>query len=415
MKPVYFQTEWPRSVASAAVLQAARINRDMQTNQLEYQILELLLVESQITRKRILEACPTRPATLLAVVSDMVRRGILHEPQRTGRNTGSRASLIELNPRYGLFIGLELDFTATTGVCVDAQGKILCQHRLRAGAPLDRATAQTQVAAVLAQLRQQLGPDWALVRGLGFADPGSVDTKRGISLKAVNLTGWEQLPTADWLTKLSGLPVQIVGAPLARAYAEYVSTGVNRPQSLVHVQLDEGIGAGFVEGGQLFFGASGCAMEIGHVGVQENGPLCRCGNRGCLEAVAGIAGIQQRLAEMARHRVISPLTREPFSIALWQDCLRAGDKVAGNLSAEVGQSVGQAVSSLTCILNPDGIIFSGALTGLGAPLLDQIRQVLSQHCLKQALEHLDIRISTLGDTGTAWGGALIARRQALVP
>jgi len=385
----------------------------MRTNQLEHLILELLLSENQITRKRILEACPTRPATLLAVVSDMARRGILQEPQRTGRNTGSRASPIELNPRCGLFIGLELDFTATTGVCVDAQGKILFQQRLNAVAPLDRPTAQAQVAAVLEQLRQQLGSDWALVRGLGFADPGSVDPERGISLKAVNLIGWEHLPTADWLTKLSGLPVQIVGAPLARAYAEYVSTGGNRPRSLVHVQLDEGIGAGFVAEGQLFHGASGCAMEIGHVGVQENGPLCRCGNRGCLEAVAGIAGIRQRLAEMARHRVFSPLTREPFSIALWQDCLRAGDKVAGNLTAEVGQSVGQTVASLTCILNPEVIIFSGALTGLGAPLIEQIRQKLSQHCLPQALEQLALRVSTLGDTGTAWGGALIARRQAL--
>ena len=387
----------------------------MRSNQLERVILELLLAESQITRKRILEASPTRPATLLAVVSDMARRGILHEPQRTGRNTGSRASLIELNPRSGLFIGLELDLNATTGVCVDAQGKILFQERLTAEVPLDRSAAQEQVAAVIEKLRHQLGADWALVRGLGFADPGLVDTRRGVSLKAVNLAGWEQLPTGDWLAKLSGLPVQVVGAPFARAYAEYVNMGAQRPRSLVHVQLDEGIGAGLIEDGRLYLGASGCAMEIGHVVVQESGPLCRCGNRGCLEVVAGIVGIRHRLAEMARQRVISPLTREPFSIALWQECLRKGDKVAGNLNAEVGQSVGQAVASLTCILNPDIIIFSGSLTGLGASLIEQIRQVLSQHCLPQALEHLDLRVSTLGETGTAWGGALFARRQALLP
>ena len=387
----------------------------MRSGQLETVILELLLTDGQITRKMVLEAFPTRPASLLAVISDMTRRGIVHEPQRSGRNTGSRASVIELNPRAGLFIGLDLDITATTAVCVDTQGKILFQERLPAAVPLDRSSAQAQVAALIERLRKHLGADWTLVRGIGFADPGLVDTRRGISLKAVNLPGWEQLPTAEWLTKLPDRPVQVMGAPIARAYGEYVSTSKSRPRSLVHVQLDEVIGAGFIEDGRLFVGASGCAMEIGHVVVQEDGPLCRCGNRGCLEAVAGIVGIRHRLTEMARQRVISPLIREPFSIALWQDCLRTGDKVAGNLRSEVGQSVGQAVASLTCILNPDVIIFSGALTGLGGGLIEQIRQVLSQHCLPQALEHLDLRVSTLGDTGTAWGGALIARRQALIP
>jgi predicted NBD/HSP70 family sugar kinase len=386
----------------------------MRTNQLEKLILELLLTENQITRKRVLEACPTRPATLFAVVQDMVKRGIIREPQRTGRNTGSRASPIELNPRHGLFIGIELDPALTTGVCIDARGNILCQQSVTNSAPIDRPAAQAQVAAVIEHLRQQLGPDWVLVRGVGFADPGLVDNRRGRSVKAVNLTGWEDVPTGDWLTKLTGVPVHLVGAPLARAYAEYISATASRPRSLVHVQLDEGIGAGFIEEGRLFLGAGSCAMEIGHVVVQEDGPLCRCGNRGCLEAVAGIAGIRSRLAEMARQRVISPLTREAFSIALWRDCLQTGDKAASNLGAEVGKSVGQAVSSLTCILNPDVIIFSGALTGLGTALVDQIRQVLSQHCLSQALEHLDIRISTLGETGTAWGGALIARRQAFL-
>ena len=325
-------------------------------------------------------------------------------------NRNARAARPARAPRKS-----NLDIAVTTGLCVDTQGQVLFQQRLPAAAPLDRSAAQAQVTAMLAQLRQRLGADWALVRGLGFADPGLVDTRRGISLKAVNVDGWEQIPTADWLTKLSGLPVQIIGAPFARAYAEYVNTGRTRPQSLVHVQLDEVIGAGFIEAGRIFFGTSGCAMEIGHVVVQEDGPLCRCGNRGCLEAVAGIAGIRHRLEEMARQRVNSLLTREPFSIALWQDCLGTGDKVAGNLIADVGQSVGQAVSSLTCILNPDVIIFSGALTGLGTALLDQIRQVLSQHCLPQALEHLDLRVSNLGESGTAWGAALIARREALLP
>ena len=375
------------------------------TDQLENLILELLLAEGQITRSRILKAYPMRPATLLAVINDMTRRGFLHEPQRTGRRTGARASVIELNPRSGYFIGLELDYDSaatTIGVCMDAQGKIIHEQRLVAPAPMDQAAGQAQVAALLANLRQQLGPDWALVRGVGFTDNGLGEPRRKSSM-------------VDWLTELSGLPVQYISQPLMRAYAEFISSGIDRPRCLINIFFDSGISAGFVDEGRLFRGAGDCALEIGHFVAQENGPLCRCGNRGCLERVVGKAAILRQLAEMKRQQVICPLTREPFSIELWKHGLLAGDKVARNLLTETGQSVGRVVAALVGILNPEVIVFSGAMSGLGSPLLDQIRQMCSQLCLPQAVAQLELRISKLDDTGTAWGGALLARRQALRP
>jgi predicted NBD/HSP70 family sugar kinase len=381
----------------------------------ELRIIQLLLAERRITRKRVLEVQPMRMATLLAVVKDMVQRGLVHEPERTGRNTGSRSSPIELNPDYGIFLGIELDVAAVTAVGLDANGDERAVVRLLFDRPPDRARAQAGVAQALGKLRRRLAKEKTPIRGLGFADPGLVDTAAAESLKAVNIAGWEKLPTAAWLRELAGVPVQVLPGSSARAYAEFVAMGAAAPRSLFHLQLDEGIGGGFIQEGRLFHGDTGCGMELGHVVVAEDGPLCHCGNHGCLEAVASLAGVRNRIAELARLRVSSPLTREPFSMTLWREAWQAGDKTACRLATDLTQALGRALASLVAILNPGVMVFSGALTSLGPALLDQLRAELVSRCLPQALEHLGLRLSTLGEAGTARGAALFARQAVLLP
>lgn len=380
---------------------------------LREKVLGLLLRDGQLTRQQLLQELPGRPASLLEVINDLTRRRIVYEPQRSGRRTGRKASPISLDPAAGLFVGLELDSHQVTGLCVDAQGQVLARCRMESVINFDVATARRQVEAVLADLQTTLGPRWSELRGVAMADPGLVDTTTGTSIKAVNVPGWERLPTGPWLQELTGCASHVLPAPLSRAWAEFVAMGSPVNTSLFHLQIDEGIGGGFIKDGRFFLGDRFAAMEVGHVVVRENGPLCRCGNRGCLEAVAGLDGLRKQVADLARHRVISDLTNSDFSMRQLLGCVEGGDKVAGSLVADACEAMGIALASVLCILNPGVIVLSGALTGLGPRLLDGVQRVLSRRCLPQALTGLSLRLSSLGDEGTALGAALVAREEGL--
>lgn len=374
----------------------------------------MLLSEQRITRKRVLDTHPIRPATVLRVIQDLVQRGLLQEPERVGKNTGSRASPIELNPGYGCFIGIELDVRAAIVLAVDTQGHVLATCQMPFAAPPNRATAQETVSRAVKQVQRELPAHRLPLRGLAFADPGLVDPKAGVSIRAVNIEGWERVATAAWLLELAGVPAHLLPGPSARAYAEYWASEAGKPRSLFHLQIDEAIGGGFIQEGALFRGDTGCGMELGHVVVDEDGPQCHCGNRGCLEAVASLAWVRQRVAELTLQRVTSPLTREPFSIELWQRAYQAGDKIAYRLAADVARALGRALVSLLAILNPGVIVFSGALTALGPGLLVPLRAELINRCLPEALVDLQLRFSALGETGTAFGAALFARNRHLL-
>ncbi len=380
---------------------------------LRNQILSSLLTRSRLTRNELLRELDVRPATLLQAIAELSRRKLVHEPLRNGRSTGRRASPIELDSNWGVFLGLELDVQQVVGVCIDTQGRPVARIQFSSPEPLDADAARRLLSDALKELRRQTPAAWDRLRGATLADPGIVDSTAGVSLKAVNLPGWEQFPSRQWLHEQTGCAASVIPAALARAYAESVAAGAASTASLFHLQADSGIGGGFIKNGEFFLGDSYCAMEIGHVVVREDGPQCQCGNRGCLEAVAGLSGLRRQIDELARHGVITSLTARPFSMPHLLQSVQDGDKVACALAADACEAIGVALAALVCILNPADIVLSGQLIGLGPTMLEGIRRVLARRCLPQALAGLTLRLSTLDVEGTALGAALVARKDAL--
>jgi glucokinase len=303
---------------------------------------------------------------------------------------------------------------AAVAVAIDTQGEIVATAQFPFAGTPNRAGAQEAISKVISDVRLNLSARRVPLRAFAFADPGLVDTASGQSIRAVNIEGWERLSTATWFEQQTGLPGHLLTGPSARGYAEYFSSGPPKPRSLFHLQIDEAIGGGFIQEGNMFRGDTGCGMELGHIVVEEDGPQCHCGNRGCLEAVASLVWVRQRVAELKSQRVTSVLTREPFSIELWQRACNSSDKIACRLAAEVAQALGRALVSLIAILNPGVIVFSGALTALGPSLLDPLRAELINRCLPEALAGLQLKFSTLGETGTAYGAAIFARNKHLL-
>ena len=170
-----------------------------------------------------------------------------------------------------------------------------------------------------------------------------------------------------------------------------------------YVKIDTGVGVGIVVAGQIYRGATGTAGEIGHTTVDENGPVCRCGNRGCLEGLVGTAA----LVESLRTRYRADLTMD--------DVLRSaadGDVGCRRALADAGRQLGVQVANLCNLLNPRLVIIAGKLSEADEIVLEPLRTTFARHALPHAVETVEVVRAALGERATALGGAALAMHES---
>ncbi len=379
--------------------------------ELANRILRRILHSGPATRPELIAETGARAASVLAAVDALKAEGWLQEPGRRDGRTGRRSPVLECNPGHCWFAGVDLQLRRTVGVVVDAAGNIVVEREI-AAPRRSFADARREIARVLSALREASGSDWQLVSGIGFADPGVVDTEKGISLRAVNVPGWENLATAEWLTGEFKLPVRLWPEEQIKTRMEYLLRLPDSPDSLFHLGMDGGIGGGFIRGGKLFIGSTGHGMEIGHVVVAPGGEICHCGSRGCLEVVAGEDGIRRRIAALRAGGVKTELDPENFSLGKLVAAVPR-DKAAGIIADEVCAGVGLALSTVVALLNPQMIVLSGELTGLGDLLISSVRRALTLNCFAEAVRGLRIEKALSGPADTARGAAIMFRDRIL--
>lgn len=239
---------------------------------------------------------------------------------------------------------------------------------------------------------------------VGIAAPGPLHGSRGVVYSPPNLHGWLNVPLADLLRAELGLPVALIKDANAAAVAEHRMGAAQGVDTLIYVTVSTGIGGGLILDGKLFEGPDGSAGEVGHVTVDRNGPLCNCGNRGCVEAVASGTAI----ARIARERMGGA---GEFTAATVFAAAAAGDPVASGITNEVGTALGLACVGLVHLFNPARIVLGGGLTHAGPLLFDPVRAVIARHAMPIPGARVKVVAAALGEDVGLWGAALHAREQ----
>jgi len=379
---------------------------------IQSRLMGMLLRYGGVTRPECVRELGVRAASLLEAIDTLKHEGLIQEPERHGKRTGRKAPRLVLSPDYLWCVGMDFQEDKVLGVVLDMGGEVRYEATVRGGRRRNADECWQEILLVLEELRKKCGVDWSRVKGIGFADPGLVDIAKGVSLRAVNLPGWQNVQTKALLEKHSGLPVGVWPECAVSTYMEYLQRGRALQGSLFYLGMGTGIGGGYIRDGECFFGDHNLAMEVGHVVVNPNGPLCQCGNRGCLEAIAGRNGIFRRIQETLASGVNTSLELSHFSLAKFTECVRT-DKAAHVIANEICESIGCALSTVVTLLNPSCIVLRGELTGLGTLLLETVKRVLTANCFPAALEHLRLEISTLAPSDTARGAALMMRNRLL--
>ncbi|MCM2305164.1 MAG: ROK family protein [Elusimicrobia bacterium] len=238
--------------------------------------------------------------------------------------------------------------------------------------------------------------------GLGLA--GGVDAKTGSLLFVPNLKGWTGFSFKKSFEKSLGVPVHVENDANAAVWGGYKVALKGRPRTVIGLTLGTGVGGGLVIDGRLHRGATGSAGEIGHLTLELGGPLCHCGRRGCLEAYAGTYGIL-RAAKAHMRRVPSPLT--PKAVA---EAALAGDAGALKVWDEVGTRLGQALSSLILVLNPDAVLLLGGVARAGRLVLDPVRRVFAAQPFREPFRKVVLSAPAERDWGVV-GAALLSRER----
>ena len=325
---------------------------------------------------------------------------------RGGTSTGGRPpSLFAMNAEARLVAGVDVGATHVSVVLADLAGRI----RAETGTSLDVAEGPeavlTWVTSAITGCLADRGRAVTDLAAVGMGLPGPVEHASGRPINPPIMPGWDRYDVPARVQRDLDVPVLVDNDVNIMALGEQVAFPGTK--DLVFVKVATGIGAGIISGGQLQRGAQGTAGDLGHVRIARAGDVtCRCGNSGCLEAVA--AG--PALAAALRDAGVPAETGQDVV-----DLTRGGDLTALRVVRQAGRDLGEVLATLVNLVNPSVVVIGGRLAGAGEHLLAGIREVVYQRSLPLATEHLRLMASSMGDQAAVKGAVALAVAHALSP
>lgn len=348
------------------------------------------------------------------IVTELIGVGLVHEIGTRGDGSvGRRATLLNLNASAAALLAVDL---GASHVRVDALD-LRCRTLATRSMPHEIALGPQETYALVQKLFLRVMRDARLslvqVALAGVGVPGPVNHETGQVVAPPNMPGWDGENISEGLRSRLGVDVLVDNDANLGALAEArfgAQRGVN---DLIYVKLATGIGAGVVLGGRLHRGTRGGAGEIGHISINENGPVGRSGNPGSLESYAA-ASVLVPLAEELR-RGGTPTTL-PESITLAALIRHAGtDPLARAVWETSGHHLGVAISTILNLFNPEAVIIGGRLSNAGDVLLNAVRTSAGTRAMRINADRTRIDLSTLGSNAGVLGAGALMLDHLLTP
>lgn len=311
------------------------------------------------------------------------------------------------------YIGCDLGGTNLRAAIVDVEtGDVLHQASIPTLAREGHEAVMQRMAELFLQVIHTAGMSREDVGGIGIGVPGVLDLEKGETLFLPNLPGtWPHVPLRHTIQALTGLPTRLLNDVRAITNGEWrfgAGRGVN---TIAVFAIGTGIGGGLVLNGQLHLGIGGTGGELGHMTIDYNGPVCGCGNRGCVEAYAsgpaitamGLKAVTQGLTtclgEMCKYD-LNRITPELIARAA-----RAGDAIAIDIYERAGLYLGIAAANICVSIGPRRIILAGGVAQAGDLLLEPMRRTLRERVTVMPVDQVEVVQSQLGNNAGVIGVA----------
>jgi len=381
----------------------------------EVEIIRALRRQGWISRSEVSNITGWSKAKASQEIRSLVNKGYLIEKGEGTSQGGRKPRLLRINDQLGYIAGIDIGATSLEIALADVTGLILRRKSEATDVHLVPEAVLGRCSELLLELVQELGATPDQILGIGVGVPGPVDFARGVLVAPPLMPEWENFPIRDFFkqTFLSAFVV-VDNDVNIMALGEQRAGDASGIDHFIFVKIGTGIGAGIISNGRIHRGSDGCAGDIGHICVDKEGPLCACGNKGCLEAMAAGPAIAAKALEAARNGsspVLVQLQKSNGGFLRPEDvntACREGDQAALDIIRESGQMIGDVLASLVNFFNPSHIFIGGGISSFGNHLLVAIRKAVLHRSLPLATTHLSIKFSRMSLNAGVMGAISLA-------
>jgi predicted NBD/HSP70 family sugar kinase len=397
-------------------------------------ILNGVRVSGPITRVAVAHRTGLSRTTVSSIVDELLADNLLFEGKtvEAAPTGGRRATLLHFNADAGYVIGVDLGRSHLTLLLTNLAGQIIARHSGPFDASLGPEICLQQVIASLMDFTTEHQIGWHQIIGVGLGIPGPMDAASRMLVRPPRMPGWDQYDMRTVMERACKVPMYFDNDANMGARGESQYGAARDVDNMAYVKVATGIGCGLILNGDIYRGSSGAAGELGHVTIDDNGPLCDCGNRGCLEVVAGAAAVT-----MAASRAVypdsgasnggqdgrdaedsapaGPRRADLLDVADVVHAALAGDTIAQEAIERAGYHIGIALAGLVNIFNPSLILLDGSMARAGEFLLGPIRQGIARRSLAASSAATRIEMAQLGDNAIALGAVATVIEAAFGP
>ncbi|MFF9688210.1 ROK family protein [Streptomyces sp. NPDC014623] len=355
-------------------------------------VVRAVRMAGSLTQAEIARSTGLSAATVSNIVRELKDGGTVEvTPTSAG---GRRARSVSLSGDAGIVIGVDFGHTHLRVAIGNLAHQVLAEE----SEPLDVDASSAQGFGRAEQLVNRLvettGISPGKVIGVGLGVPGPIDVESGTLGSTSILPGWTGINPSQELAGRLGVPVYVDNDANLGALGELVWGSGRGVRDLAYIKVASGVGAGLVIDGHIYRGPGGTAGEIGHITLDESGPVCRCGNRGCLETFTAARYVLP---------LLKPSHGQDLTMERMVQLAREGDPGCRRVIGDVGRHIGSGVANLCNLLNPSRVVLGGSLAEAGELVLGPIRDSVSRYAIPSAARQLSVLPGALGGRAEVLG------------
>ncbi|MFI8389995.1 ROK family protein [Streptomyces sp. NPDC085540] len=355
-------------------------------------VVRAVRLAGSLTQAEIARTTGLSAATVSNIVRELKDGGTVEVTDTSAG--GRRARSVSLSGDAGIVIGVDFGHTHLRVAVGNLAHQVLAEETEPLDVDASWADGFDRAEALVGRLIADIGVGLEKVIGVGLGVPGPIDVESGTLGSTAILPGWAGINPRQELSRRLGVPVYVDNDANLGALGELVWGSGRGVKDLAYIKVASGVGAGLVINGQIYRGPGGTAGEIGHITLDESGPVCRCGNRGCLETFAAARYVLPLLQgthgpELTMERVV--------------ELAREGDPGCRRVITDVGRHIGSGVASLCNLLNPSRVVLGGSLAEAGELVLAPIRESVGRYAIPSAARQLSVLTGNLGGRAEVLG------------
>jgi len=349
-------------------------------------------------------------ATVSAIAAELLESGLVVEGNTRASRGGRPARVLRFHDTGRCLLGVELGASHISAVRTDLRGHVQHIERIEHNVQGDPEGTLHHLGEVLDTLRDTAT---APLLGVGLAVPSPILHDRPGFLSPDLFPLWARIDVGRWVQERLGCPTLMDNDANLGALSEHWWGAGRGLSHFAYIKVATGVGSGVIINGDIYRGAGGIAGEIGHTAIDPSGPRCRCGLKGCLEALVGTQSLLERAREHGAQLDIAPGWATEPTLSGLITAARGGDPTARALIGRTGHWLGIAIANLLNLINPGRVILGGRLTQAGELLLEPLREAMASRALWSSVMESRVVVSALPGEPIALGAATLVLQAAL--